>query len=380
MKKSKFLIFATALFAVGTLTTSCFSSDDPVVSAKVTKINGAKYSIVASSNLNATFSVDVDGVGAQADVKTAYFTGLDSKTVKITAKYTGADAADYVNTTQTTTVKFSELNTSAAVMFTFVKKSTTKASQADVEANGAILTNDDQTVGKAIMTLSVGTQVTNSVSGDYSISVYTDGVVLMKADDISAGTELPLAVCYLDCQPNGANLSIPAQITFDYGTALAGATVKMELGSLSVSAVVGADGKATFDISTLGIWQLLLNAKVEAIKSTTESVTSLKVNTVSGTNTFTYTKNVGVETTLTGFLALYVEGVFGNLKSQVEETASFDTDGVGIANVTVTQQKKVYTLSYGGKSFDVIVWGPVAYKVEMNGETSQAGHSGGSGM
>ena len=288
------------MFAVGTLTTSCFNldnpiniSDDPVINSKVKNISGEKFAILATSNLNATFSVDVTGIDAQTNVTSATFKNLTANTVKITAKYTGADAADYVNASQTVTVNFSDKTTSAALRFIFVKKSFTSVSQATAHADGANLTNDDRSVATAIMHIESGTDVSNGKQGDFSITV---------------------------------------------------------------------------------------SANVSDKKEAGEAIATMKIDAVKGMNNFSYLKNVGIENDLNGYLALYAKNLFGELKTQIEETGSFETDGTGTATITVIQNKKIYTLSYGSVNLKVTVWGNVRYKVEFNGEVTTEGYSGGSGI
>ena len=375
------------MFAVGTLTTSCFNldnpiniSDDPVINSKVKNISGEKFAILATSNLNATFSVDVAGVDAQTNVTSATFKNLTANTVKITVKYTGADAADYVNASQTVTVNFSDKTTSAALRFVFVKKSFTSVSQATAHADGANLTNDDRSVATAIMHIESGTDVSNAKQGDFSITVSANVSDKKEAGEISVNSMLPAVVYSLFCEPEGAILNQKVFITLDFGTMLAGETVSLVSGSQTVNTVVGTDGKATFEISQFDLWDVVFSAKAEAIESASETIATMKIDAVKCVNNFSYLKNVGIENDLNGYLALYAKNLFGELKTQIEETGSFETDGTGTATITVIQNKKIYTLSYGSVNFKVTVWGNVRYKVEFNGEVTTEGYSGGSGI
>ena len=383
MKNFKFLILATAVLAVGSLTSSCVRSDDPVVSSEVTKVNGAKYSIIANSNLNATFSVDVDGVDAQANVKSASFNDLTAKTVKVTAKYTGADAADYVNATQTVSVKFSNKTTTAALNFTFVKKSTTTVSQDDAKANGATLTNDDKSVTAASMKLPVGIEVTNGVQGAFGLTAYKAPMNLSEDEDLTVNQSFSVKVVSLNCQPDGAAFNKNVSLVVDYGKKLAGKTVTLKNGTDEVSATVGNDGKAEFGVGHFSDWEDDFAAFITGKEVTTETIATVDVKAVAGTNEFTYKKNVGIQHDLDGILAVYVNSLLGyfgvELNGQVDETASFEATGAGDAKVTVSQDKTVYTFDYNGIKFQAARWGSVAYKVEINGETTNGGHSGGAG-
>jgi len=383
MKNLKFLTIATALLAVGTFTTSCMRSDDPVVSSEVTKVNGAKYSIIATSNVDATFSVDIEGVGAQAGVKSASFDNLTATTVNVTAKYTGDDAANYINATQTVSVKFSDKTTTAAINFAFVKKSTNTVKASDATDNGANITNDDKSIADATMIVSKGTTITNGVQGDFGLTAYKAPVSLSGDEAITADKDFSVKVVSLDCQPDGAVFSEKVSLFVDYGTVLAGKTVKLLNGTEEVTATVKEDGKAEFKVGHFSTWEADFAAHVSSKEIASETIATLTVNAVAGTNKFSYKKNVGVKHNLNGVLAVYVNSLLGSfgidLEGQVEETASFEATGAGVTKITVTQDKTTYTFDYNGVKFQAVHWGSVAYKVEINGETTNGGHSGGSG-
>lgn len=381
MKRLKLLIFATALMAVGTLATSCMSVDDPVVPSQVSKVNGAKYSIVATSNVDVIFSIDVAGAADQINVKKANFKNLTAKNVKVTAKYTGANFADYVNATQTVDVNFSK-GTTAVVNFAFVKKSTTTVSQSEVAANGATLVNDDKAVAAVAMELEPGTTVTNGVTGPFRLSAFKSPSTLSEDEDLSLNRGVKKTLFSMDCQPDGAQFSKNVGLTVDFGTLLAGKTVELLNGDEKVTATVGADGKATFKVGHFSEWRVEFMAYVKSVEDVTETIATVNVDAVAGTNTFSYKKNVGVEHTLTGALGDYANSVLGSygvgLSDKVEETASFEATGAGAAKVTVTQKKTVYTFDYEGITFSATLWGDVSYNVEISSE-SKGGHSGGSG-
>jgi len=378
MKKLFFSTIVTALLAVGTLTTSCSKSDDSSTPAKVTEIEGANYSVIACSNVNATFSIDVAGVDAQANVKEAAFMDLTDKTVKVTAQYTGTDAADYLNATQTATVQFSEKTTSTALTFTFVKKSTTTKTQAEVEANGAALSNDDKTIAIVTMSIEKGTTVTNGVTGDFSVTVYQKASSALDAADLVVNKEVTADVYTINCQPDGAIFSEPVSLNVEYGTLFAGKTVKLANGSEEVTAIVGDDGMATFKVSHFSDWRVLLNPYIKDEETSWETISTKNVNAVAGKNTISYERYVGVEHNLTGYAAMaanYVLGQYGmQLKKKVSETFSFTATRAGEVKVTVTQKKTTFTFDYQGTYFKGTLWGEVSYKVEMSG------HSGGGGQ
>ena len=169
----------------------------------------------------------------------------------------------------------------------------------------------------------------------------------------------------------------------NYGKKLAGKTVTLKNGTDEVSATVDNDGKAEFGVGHFSDWEAILDPYITDKETTAETIATLTVNAVAGTNEFTYKRYVGVEHDLDGALATYVNSLLGDygveLKGQVDETASFEATGTGVAKVTVTQDKTVYTFDYYGLKFQAARWGSVAYKIEINGETTNGGHSGGAG-
>lgn len=380
MKKISFLTLMAVCFAAGLLTTSCKDSDDSASDAKVVSVAVDKYSVFAASNLDATFSIDVAGVDAQKNVKEAAFTDLTASTITLTAKYTGADVADYVNPIQTAVIKFSKKTTSASILFTFVKKSKTTKTQVEAETKGVTLTNDDQTVGTATMTVDAGTTVTNGTSGDYAITVYKEDVTVVTAEDMAVGKDLSSNIYTVNCQPDGAEFSQPVSLTLDYGKVLTGKTVSLINGPEEVTATVDAKGLATFQVNHFSDWVAILKASIVSKETSLETIATLEVNAVAGKNSFEYKKNVGVEHTLTGFLASYVYDLLGELKTEVMETSSFEASGSGTAKVTVSQSKTTYAFDYQGLKFTATRWDNVDFSVEMNGSSKTSGHSGGAGL
>ena len=379
MKKISYLTIMAAWLVVGMLTTSCSDSDDSDNQAVVESVDGDKYSIIASSNLDATFSIDVAGVNAQTNVKKATFTDLTASTVTVTAKYTGADAVDYVNATQTAKIKFSNKSMSAALNFTFVKKSKETKSQAEAETAGATLTNDDKTIATATMTVDAGTTVTNGTKGDYSITVYKENIAIVDAKDIAVGKDLTSNIFTVNCQPDGAVFSQPVSLSLDYGTVLAGKTVTLVNGSEEVTATVDAKGIATFKVNHFSDWVAILKASIVSEETNWVTTATFELNAVSGTNKFNYKKNVGAEHSLTGFWVPYVNDLLGGYKTEVDEMGSFKASGSGTAKVTISQSKTTYTFNYQGSTFKASRWESVLINVEMNGLSQKSFHSGGLG-
>lgn len=255
-------------------------------------------------------------------------------------------------------------------------------SQSEVAANGATLVNDDKTVAAVAMELEPGTTVTNGVTGPFRLSAFKSPSTLSEDEDLSLNRGVKKTLFSMDCQPDGAQFSKNVGLAVDFGTLLAGKTVELLNGDEKVTATVGADGKATFKVGHFSVWRVEFMAYVKSIEDVNETIATVNVDAVAGTNTFSYKKNVGVEHTLTGALGDYANSLLGSygvgLSDKVEETASFEATGAGAAKVTVTQKKTVYTFDYEGIAFSATLWGDVTYNVEISSE-SKGGHSGGSG-
>jgi ribosomal protein S8E len=398
MRKMKFFSVSAALFAVGMLVTSCWTSDDPVSgggsgssespkTAVVTDIDGAKYSVKVASNLPVTFEIDASATDEKAeDGKSATFSDIEASKVNVTVKYTGSDKGDYLFSSQTATVEFSKESPSASLNFVFVKKSTTYA-QADVIGKAAI-ENTDKSVAKASLKVDEGTTV--SKSGDFSITLYKLPANVVKTDDIKDGTDLNLEGGYvLNCQPDGATFSKPVTLKVHVGAFLAGKELKLENNGEIVKATVDGAGDVRFSVNHFSNWTIKFPLKAVGTPTTSSDLVPpiQTIPNASGETKFTYTKKVGFDTQYVQgnaddykYFVDMLSSIFGDLSSSIEEEASFTVDGQGIANISVFQNKRKITLKYddgteAGFTFDLTRYEDAYYQISVSGTT----HSGGSG-
>jgi hypothetical protein len=392
MRKMKFFSVSAALFAVGMLVTSCWTSDDPVSpggsgssespkTTVVTDIDGAKYSVKATSNLAAKYTISssdevINGTSAT-------FGDIEASSVTVTVEYTGADAAEYVNAKQTAKVDFSSETPSASLNFVFVKTSD-PVSQAAAKS-GTPVKNTDISVTKASIEGLEGIGDIG-VTGDFSITVYKKATGAENTEDITKGKKFDLGGYVLNCQPDGAVFGTPVTLKVFVGTGLNGMTLKIKNGSETVSGTVDAEGYASFAVSHFSDWVLSFPFEVlEDPATSTDLIKSLTVNAVTGENLFSYTKKVGFDIELLEgdaelfpFVVNMAKGVFGDLASSLDEDASFTVEGAGVADISVFQDKRLYKLSYEGFVFNVTRYENVAYTITINGVTKTE-HSGGSG-
>ena len=385
MRKIKLLGVSAALLAVGMSVTSCFSSDDPVSdTVVVTDIDGAKYSVVATSNVSVKYSIDaVATTDLEADGKKATFSDIESSSVKVTAEYTGADAGKYVNAKQTAIVDFSSKTSSISVEFTFVEKSDPVAQA--IAIGGAPVVNADQSVTVASITVPEGTTVSGSTEG-FAITAYKQAAETVKTDDITVGDEFNTGGYVLSCQPDGAKFDKPVAVKVFVGEGLAGMPLTLKNGDDSVEGTVGADGYVSFGVTHFSNW--ILGLPIEVVDgpiTSSDLIERITMNAVSGENSFSYTKKIGNDIKLIQgdskkfqFVLDIAKGIFGNFVSTLEEQASFTAGGEGVANISVSQNKRMFTLRYNNYyEFTVTRYENVAYSISITGYKSSDNHSGG---
>ena len=382
MRKIKFLGVLAALFAVSISLTSCNRSDDPVGKNKITDIKVPKSSVLATSNVSAKYSIDAAATSDfAADGKKAIFRDIESKTVKVTAEYTGADADKYVNAKQTATVNFSSKPYGVPINFVFVEKSVPVAQA--VAIGGAPVVNKDQAVTVASITVPEGTKVSGSTEG-FAITAYKTPANILA--DIAKGDKVKAGGYVLSCQPDGAKFDKPVTLKVFVGKGLAGLPLTLESGNESVEGKVDADGTVSFKVSHFSDWILKLPLKtLSEPTSFSDLIPPIQtINAVSGENKFSYTKKIGFDVDLVQgnakafqFICDVLQSIYGDFNSSLTEEASFTVDGAGIANVSVFQNKSKVKMSDLDDMFifDVTYYEGVDYQIMING----TGHSGGSG-
>lgn len=375
---------ATALCAVAVMTSSCWStSDDPVTPTAEVTVSAEKYSVIATSNVEADFTLSVEATADKAaDKKGVSFTDIatTNKMVTVTAKVSGDE---YVNKEQTATINFSAKSTSAAIAFTFVKRSTdTKTQQEVLNATADVTIKSDQTVGSednADMTIPAGITISGTVDPNepFSVTAYEAAPAVMNADEVKEGATITdNQVMVMDCTPSGAKFDKPVTLTVNVGSELAGELVVIENGE-SIGSTVNSDGTVSFPVNHFSQWNIVFVPSVSKIeKGSTTLATLSSVSVAAGTNTFEYSKNVGVETTSKGLLGMFIAKHFGGTVSKQQATGSFESTGRGTATITVKQNYTDYTFTYRAKTFTARVWGNIVTTVAIAG--GQA-HSGGSG-
>lgn len=380
MKHLKFVTLATALFAVMTLS-SCFRTDDPINHPSVT-VKAEKYAVVASSNAEVTFSIDVPATEKVSTEKKVSFTNIDTndQIVKVTATLKNPEG--YARASQTATIKFSKENSSVNISFVFTKKSSDTASQDDVKNSTTDVTlasnfSDIDTK----MIIPGGTTVISGSSDAFCITTYQPTPSLLEVYSLKVGQTVKVEGSYGAFKMSGtpANSTFNNEITLKIfvGKELAGESFTMTDGNgNSKTSTVDADGYVEFKVSDITTWTGVFETTVTKIEK--GSVTLLEKNSVSlaaGDNTYNYTKKVGIETDLKGFMLSYFQSIFGNTLTTLDtEGTIYSAHAQSRATIKVIQNYVDVTLSYGGASFTVRVWTSAYTTVTVDG------HSGGNGF
>jgi hypothetical protein len=379
MKKMKFLSLAAATLAVSSMWTSCSSDDNPTPTPIDINVGSDTYSVYVVSNEAANFSVDVKATAEiSADKKSASFTGIASsyKQVTVTAKMVNGDG--YVNPTQTAVVNFADMNTAAAIVFNFVKKSTTKSQKEVAESTTPVVVTGD--LLKPQMTIPGGTTVEGGGDEPFSVTVLEDETFILTADKVVMGK--PLASNFvLKFTPSTGKLSGPVSVTLTVGTELAGKTITLKNGNKTVTGTVQADGTVTFEIDDLsGEWTLDDGLVPVTAVAGSVQLTSYNMNLSSGVNYYSYTMNIGCRYSYSGIVEDLINKYFGARATTKEVKGSFSASGEGTASIVVDQHYVDYQVTYLGNDYNFRVWGNAYATINpSNGDPVVQGHSGGSG-
>ena len=388
----KFVTMATALVAVTMSLSSCWRADDAVeLPTEVTDVAPELYSVVASANAEATFTIDVEATKKDAlDKKSALFTEIDreNQTVKVTA--TLVNPAGFVESTQTATVNFSGSMRSAVIAFDFAKASTDTKTQAEVAAaTEDLVVTSNTTPIVADMTIPAGVEVSGNVTDPFSVTAYKSTPSIVDADDVEVGKPLTTSdeeskVMVLSCTPSGATFSEPITLKVFVGTELAGETIEVENNGEKLTGVVGIDGNVEFKVSHFSEWNMLfipIVAKIDKGSITIANQSGVAVSR--GENTYTFTKYAGVKNySTTGLLGMFINTMFGESETTLDDEGSFMATDSGTATIKVVQNYTDYTFRYGLFTvFSARVWGGTVSTIDIVGGGSGSNvHSGGSGF
>ena len=379
------------MLAVSALLTSCSAVDYCPYKQQVviTNVAAEKYSIVASSNEAATFTLNVaSDATQQADKKGATFKNIDPSNTTVEVTATLVNATGFVTATQKATVKLSSANTSASIAFSFTKKSTDTQSQADVAASATDVTvTSDQSNIDASLTIPGGTTATGGTTDDFSVTAYETTPEVVAEEDVEVGQ--PIAtddskIMVLDCTPDGATFDQPLTLKVNVGKELTGETIKMKNGADEVSGVVDNKGDVDFTVTHFSAWNVLFAPIVDSKTKGSVTLESKTISVVEGDNVYSYNKNIGVDFSCTGLMEIFINTLFGEATTKISTNYEFTCSSAGQVNLTIQQSYIDYVFKYGNKRFSARVWGAPVGNVEVISGGDEPtpvdpGHSGGSG-
>lgn len=396
MKQLKFVTMAAALFAVMTFTSSCSKSDDDEEKQPaVVTVAPEKCSIIAASNAEVTYTIDVPATAKpSSDKKGALFTNIaaDTKIAKVTATLVNADG--YKSASQTATVRFSSKMNSARISFVFTKKSTDTKSQDDVATSteDVVLTAYLSNI-EAQLIIPAGTTVTSgNAIDDFSLSAYQVSPNILDADAMQTGkpiaTEENSIVLVMDCTPDDATFSGPVTLRVKVGKSLTGETLTIVNKGEEVSSTVQDDGWIEFHVNHFTDWSMVFKILKASEKPGTVTLLDQKnVPVVAGNNTYSYPKKVGIEAdedvedAILFCLETWFSKKIDTLLESYNEEGSFTSSASGTASIKVIQNYSDYSFKMGEKTFSARLWGKAVSSVTVDGSTpSTNGHSGGSGF
>ena len=392
MKKMRFVTMAAAMLVAVTLVSSCSKSDDSGKPAVVT-VSEEECSIIATSNADVTYSIDVPATKTIAADKSnvAYFTEIapGTKIAKVTAKLVNADG--YEKEEQTATVRFSSDINCVSISFVFTKKSTDSASQPDVAASASDIVFTASLFDLEAQLIIPGgtTVVSGNTIDNFSLSAFLNAPDIVNTDVLQEGKPVDNKAytmgLEMGCLPDGSTFSGPLTLKVKVGPLLAGKTLTIESPKGKIDGVVQADGVAEYKFDYSSIWEMLFNPDVVTITSGNVTILDQTYVPVSaGDNTYTYTKKVGLDHDATGIIAFFINNRFGSKSVDFPEQGSFTSSESGRASIKVIQKYYDLTFNYGGISFNARVWGRAVSTVTVVGSDpasngGSGGHSGGSG-
>lgn len=388
MKNVRFVTLAVAMLAAVSLVSSCSKSDDSVKPV-VVSVADENCSIIATSNAEVTYSIDVPATKTISTDKsnTAYFTGIaaGTKVAKVTAKLVNADG--YEKESQTAIVNFSSNINCASIAFVFTKKPTETKSQSDVAASTSDIVFTAQLFDiEAQLIIPGGTTVVSGNSiDDFSLSAFLNAPNIINADALQAGKPVD-AKDYtmglgMGCTPDGSTFSGPVTLKLKVSPLLAGKKLTIENQGEQIESVVQFSGVAEYKVNHFSLWEMLFNPDLVTIKSGEVSVLEqTDVPVTAGKNTYNYTRKIGLDYDVTGIIAFFIKNKFGEKSTDSAEQGSFTSSDSGKASIKVVQKYFDLTFNYGDISFTARVWGRTISTVTVAGsDPAYNGHSGGSG-
>lgn len=391
MKKSKFLVFATALIAVGTLFfVSCSKDDDSsdyTGEEEETEVD-EPLELVLNSNVPAKF--EVEGQAAVTGTEATY-TDFKNSSMKVTV--TAVDPAyNFTSNKQQMTAKLTGGNTDMDIDF-FFAKGVSDIQVAQDAAKGHSVTNDAwnaKEFGQVSVDIPSNVSISGNTADAFSVVAGIPYEEPVETDDAQTGdTEVDITTLVMKFTPDNAQFSpsLPVKVYIDEEEA--GETYSVE----GKDYVVDDKGYITFEAPHFSTWTKKGNLYYN--KKTAKTNTAF-VDTVYHTftdkeidNQFAYRRYVGWDQLVkVGGNKTYI--INKRLKKLVNRAwkkkpskykrfiHSYTPKFRGPGRVRIKQSYTDYTVvkkKGSSRKYYIRVWGKVSF---FYAKTS--GHSGGSGQ
>lgn len=372
MKKN---VLKLASFAVGlcvaTALTSCHS--------------GEAYEAEETTVVNNVTQLEARTLSVHTNVAATVTVGTETKTGQ-DVEFANPAAAGTINITatgrQAKTINYN-FKDGAVLYFDVELESAGKTfSQADVETNGATVTNGTDNAGDndgVEASFALNGSNNTGTTGDYSITVFTPADGGTAGEDVAKGqsyAETPMAI---DCKPDGAQFDTPIKVTLNIPGS-DGYDVKVKSGAEEANIAKDGD-KITADIPHFSVWDVILNIACADLTTETKNYDDVKVdaNTGSANVKVDYGYETDAETAKSAIAKKLLKKMFGTAKREITKKVSWNAVE-GTATVKASQTVKTYKFTSGSKTITVTVYGKVTTSVSI--ETSKPEevktHGGGS--
>jgi hypothetical protein len=360
MKKN---VLKLASFAVGlcvaAMLTSCHNGEDYTPETKNVVIPVVKAnSLQIFTSAPASVKVGAATANSTKDAAAEFTSVPETGTIVITpsdSKY------------ETKTINYNMKNRELVVLDVELVAKVVAVSQTAAESGTTEVNNDGANADETGVSASLDFGANNttntdaSVTGDYSISVFTPEAGT-DGDAVVAGktySEIPLA---LDCKPDGAQFGTsPVKVNLTIKDSK-GFNLKFKNGSDVVTPTWADNDKLSVEIPHFSVWDAILDLSCSKIE-VSENVYTTKVDAKVGTATI---DNIlfGYDTEETNAIALKVlKKLFGTAKKTIKKTVKWNSVE-GEATVKATQEVKNYTFD-SGKTIKVTVYGRITTSVEV---------------
>ena len=245
-------------------------------------------------------------------------------------------------------------------------------SQADVEYNGATVTNgdgnkDDNDGVEA--SFSLNGETNNGATGDYSITVFTPSDDT-NGEDVTFGQNLAVPLLAIDCKPDGAAFSNPIDVYLNI-PGCAGYDIAVKNGNEMATTIQDGD-RIIAKVPHFSIWDIILNLACSEVVSSTYTYDDVKVNAKNGSASISvvYGYETDASTAKSVIAKKLLKKMFGTPKRALTKSVKWNAVE-GEATIKATQNVKTYTFISAQKTIRVTVYGKITTSISIETTTPE---------